>query len=131
MGLIKEPPTGLASGNDLDNLPDDLPTDTNPAQIHFAGKTLLVMDNPPVKGEYIKVELTLRCKGQGDELLADDEVAYHRKMVLIGAKVTTDPYKPTPPPAMLNADGTVNLDAVADPDDAEDLETQDDDADDE
>lgn len=125
MPLIKDKPADLKPQNDLDNLPDDLPTDTNPAQIHFAGKTLLVMDNPPVKGEYIKVELTLRCKGQGDELLADDEVAYHRKMVLIGAKVTTDPYKPTPPPAMLNADGTVNPDAVADPDDAEELPAED------
>lgn len=126
MALVKDKPAGTPSSNDLDNV--DVPElGDNPAQIHFAGKTLLVMDNPPVKGEYIKVELTLRCKGQGDELLADDEVAYHRKMVLIGAKVTTEPYKPAPPPAMLNADGTVNPDAVADPDDAEDLETQDDD----
>lgn len=128
MALVKDKPAEIKPENDLDNVDvPDLGT-THAAQIHFAGKTLLVMDNPPVKGEFIKLELTLRCKGQGDELLADDEIAYHRKMVLIGAKVTTEPYKPSLPPAMLNDDGTVNPDAVADPDSAEDLPAEDPDA---
>ncbi|MEE3066528.1 MAG: hypothetical protein VYA67_21735 [Actinomycetota bacterium] len=125
MTLVKDKPADTPTSNDLDNVevPD---LSSTPAQIKLAGKTLLVMDKPPVKGEFIKVELTLKCKGDGSDLLDGDELVYYRRCVLIGAKVTTEPYKPAPPPAMLNADGTVNPDAVADPDDAEDLDTEDD-----
>lgn len=125
MGIVKDKPAELKPENDLDNV--EVPDLGNtPAQIRLGGKTLLVMDKPPVKGEFVKVELILKCKGDGSELLEGDEIVYSRTMSLIGAKVTTDPYKPKPEPALLNPDGTTNPDAIANPADVEDLDTQDD-----
>lgn len=133
--LITEQPPELKPENDLDNIDAD-ELGPVPAQLKLAGKTLLVMDIPPVKGEFVKVELTLKCKGDGSDLLEGDELVYFRKCVLVAAKVTTQPYKPQPEPkpepeaGLLNADGTTNPDArPGDPDDVDDLDTEDEDED--
>lgn len=100
MGIVTEKPTGLApTPNDLDNIPDDL-LGPHPATIRMSGKDMLVMDRPPEMGEFVKMEVTMRCKNDGRTLLADGEIEHYRVMAFVAAKVTTEPYKveDTPPP---------------------------------
>ena len=101
MTLVTEKPEGLpAEPNDLDNIdvPDAPPV---PASIFLSGRALLVMDTPPEPGEFVKIEVTLRCREYAGRLLDGGEYSYRRIMDFISARVTTEPFTPvdnTPPP---------------------------------
>jgi hypothetical protein len=95
MALITDKPKDVPTTNALDGLPDDL-LGPVPARIEMSGKTLLILDNPPDPGEYLKVEITLRCKDEGKELLDNGELVHYRKTKFIAAKITAAPYKPEP-----------------------------------
>lgn len=101
MALITENPGGLPpEENTLRDLPDDL-LGPAPATIRMSGKDMLVMDKPPEMGEFVKMEVTMRCKNDGRTLLADGGIEHYRVMSFVAAKVTTEPYKvedTTPPP---------------------------------
>jgi hypothetical protein len=141
MAIVTDQPADLKTTNALDNIPDDDLLGPVPAQLHFSGKTLLVMEKPPVKGEFVKVELTLRCKGDGTDLLDGDELVHYRKMAFVSAKVTAEAYKPNPAepatddpaaPAMFDHGGNTNPDAIADEEadeEADELEPDDDETD--
>lgn len=112
MSLITDKPKGLDTSNDLDQIPADA-LGPVPAVIRLSGKDLLVMDEPPELGEFVKMEITMRCKDDGHTLLADGEIGHYRVMSFVGAKVTTEPYKPEPEPepepdpAMIGEDGSI------------------------
>jgi hypothetical protein len=101
MTLVTEKPEGLPTEpNDLDNIdvPDAPP---EPANLLLGNQVLLCMDAPPEPGQYVKLEVTLRTRKDGRELLADGTYVHFRAMSFISAKVTADPFKPvddTPPP---------------------------------
>lgn len=102
MSLITQKPDGLPpEENALRNIPDDL-LGPHPAVVQAFGKDLLKMDKPPEPGELLKIEITLRCKDEGRELLDSGDFKYYRKCKSLGANVTVEPYKPeaepTPPP---------------------------------
>lgn len=102
MALITENPGGLPpEENTLRDIPDDL-LGPHPAVVQAFGKDLLKMDKPPEPGELLKIEITLRCKDEGRELLDSGDFKYYRKCKSLGANVTVEPYKPaaepTPPP---------------------------------
>lgn len=69
-----------------------------PAVVRLSGKDLLVMDTPPDIGEFVKMEITMRCKDDGRTLLADGEIGHYRVMSFVAAKVTAKPWKPEPEP---------------------------------
>lgn len=98
MPVISNKPADLTPKNDLDNIPDDL-LGPVPARIEMSGKTLLVMEEPPQPGEFFKLEVTLRCKDEGRELLADGDYEHYRKTAFISAELTVPPFKPEPEPA--------------------------------
>jgi hypothetical protein len=113
MSLITGKPGDLVpTPNDLDSIPDDL-LGPHPANIRMSGKDLLVMDAPPDIGEFVKMEITMRCKDDGRTLLADGGIGHYRVMSFVAAKVTTDPYKPEPEsgddgqPGLLDANGQI------------------------
>ena len=118
MAIITDKPEGLPGmPNDLDQIPDDLLA-TPPAQVMFGNQVLDVMDTPPEPGEFLKVELTLRCRADGREMLDGGEMVHVRRMKFIAARVTTKPYKPAedePPPAMFTDGGEVTPEAVGEP----------------
>lgn len=117
MGIVTEMPNGTPTTNALDVIPEDLLGGPVPARIEMSGKTLLVLDRPPTPGEYLKVEITLQCKGEGFDVLADGTNQHYRKTRLIGATLTTEPYAPEPesPPvpdddqdALIGRDGEIS-----------------------
>ncbi|MHA7703436.1 hypothetical protein ACX9NE_26965 [Mycobacterium sp. ML4] len=122
MPIIKDMPADIPTTNALASIPDDL-LGPAPATIRMSGKDMLVMDRPPEMGEFVKMEVTMRCKNDGRTLLADGGIEHYRVMTFVAAKVTTEPYKPepedTPPPnddpAMFDEDGNI-------PDDGDELE---------
>lgn len=118
MAMITYKPEGLPGiENALDQIPDDL-FDKPPAQVMLGQQVLDVMEKPPEPGEFIKVELTLRCRGDGREMLDGGEFVHVRRMKMVAARVTALPYKPTepdPPPAMFTDGGEVSPEAVEDP----------------
>lgn len=120
--LIKDKPAGIKTENDLDNIPEDQ-LGPVPAVIRLSGKDLLVMDSPPEMGEFVKMEITMRCKDDGRTLLADGEIGHYRVMSFVSAKVTAEPYKPEPEsepepdPSLIDTDGEVNPDAIDDEND--------------
>lgn len=127
MSLIDEKPAGLASGNALDQIPDDLLT-TPPAQVRYGSKVIEVMDKPPEPGEFMKAEITFKCRDDGRTRLDDGTYVYYRKMDFVSAKVTVEPYVPKMDDA--SEDGRPSLFDAGDPagddedgEDAEDLET--------
>ena len=95
MPVIKDKPADLPPENDLENLPDDL-LGPVPAVIRMSGKDLTIMDKPPEMGEFVKMEITMRCKKSERELLADGGIGHYRVMLFVAAKVTTEAYKPDP-----------------------------------
>lgn len=115
MALVTDKPEELRAQNDLDNIPQEA-LGPVPARLEMSGKTLLVMDEPPAPGDFLKVELTLKCKSDGRELLEGGEFVHFRKTALIAAKVTAEPYKPEPEPepepdpAMIGEDGSIPAD---------------------
>lgn len=122
MSLIDTKPADLKPQNDLDNIPDD-ELGTAPAVIRMSGKDLLVMDKPPAPGDFVKMEITMRCKDDGRTLLADGELGHYRVMNFVAAKVTAEPYRPEPEPepepdpAMIGEDGSIPADDEGDIDD--------------
>lgn len=127
MSLITQKPAELRPENDLDKIADDL-LGPAPATIRMSGKDMLVMDKPPEMGEFVKMEVTMRCKNDGRTLLADGGIEHYRVMSFVAAKVTTEPYKPEPEdapppnddPAMIDEHGNI-------PDDEPEDETEPDD----
>lgn len=122
MSLITDKPADVGPQNDLDNVPDD-ELGTAPAVIRLSGKDLLVMDVPPNMGDFVKMEITMRCKDDGRTLLADGEIGHYRVMSFVAAKVTAEPYRPEPEPepepdpAMISEDGSIPADDdIDDPD---------------
>lgn len=117
MSPTKTKPVGLPSGNDLDAIPEDL-LGPAPANLHLGALVLLTMENPPERGQYVKMEVTLRTRKDGRTLLDDGTYVHFRNMSFISAKVTSDPYKPandSPPvpddqAAMIGRDGEINDD---------------------
>ncbi len=116
MALITENPGGLPpEENTLRDIPDDL-LGPAPATIRMSGKDMLVMTKPPEMGEFVKLEVTMRCKNDGRTLLADGGIEHYRVMTFVAAKVTTEPYKPEPEdvpppdddPAMFDRDGNIS-----------------------
>lgn len=126
MPIIKDMPADIPTTNALASIPDDL-LGPAPATIRMSGKDMLVMDRPPEMGEFVKMEVTMRCKNDGRTLLADGGIEHYRVMSFVAAKVTTEPYKvedtPPPPeddenaPPMFGRDGQI-------PDDAPEDETE-------
>lgn len=114
MSLITQKPAELRPENDLDKIADDL-LGPAPATIRMSGKDMLVMDKPPEMGEFVKMEVTMRCKNDGRTLLADGGIEHYRVMTFVAAKVTTEPYKPEPEdapppnddPAMIDEHGNI------------------------
>lgn len=85
MTLITNKPVGLASGNDLDSIPDDLlGGPPPPAEIRLAGKTLTVLENPPAGGEDVVLLVRLKVRAAGVDFNDDgnEEVPY-RSMKLV------------------------------------------------
>ncbi|OIN80754.1 hypothetical protein [Mycobacterium malmoense] len=97
MSLVTDKPQDIPTGNDIDNIPHDL-LGPQPAVIRMSGKDLLVMETPPDIGDFVKIEITMRCKDDGRTLLSDGEIGHYRIMSFVTAKVTTEPYKPEPEP---------------------------------
>lgn len=97
MAEVKTQPAGIPTTNTLNGIPDDL-LGPVAAVIRLSGKNLLTMDTPPEMGEFVKMEITMRCKDDGRTLLADGGIGHYRVMSFIGAKVTAEPYKPEPEP---------------------------------
>lgn len=93
MSLITQKPAELRPENDLDRIADDL-LGPHPATIRMSGKDMLVMEVPPEIGEFVKMEVTMRCKDDGRTLLADGGIGHYRVMSFVAAKVTAEPYKP-------------------------------------
>lgn len=114
MPIIKDMPADIPTTNALASIPDDL-LGPAPATIRMSGKDMLVMDRPPEMGEFVKMEITMRCKNDGRTLLADGGIEHYRVMTFVAAKVTTEPYKPEPEdtplpnddPAMFDRDGNI------------------------
>lgn len=118
MGHITDKPSGLApTPNDLDQLPDDL-LGPHPAAVRLGNTNLFTMDNPPLPGQTMKVELSLYHKRGGYELVGaapNKEMSYYCGMVLVGHNITVQPYTaateqdpgPEPDPAMLNEKGQI------------------------
>lgn len=114
MALVTDMPADTPTTNALASIPDDL-LGPAPATIRMSGKDMLVMDKPPEMGEFVKMEVTMRCKNDGRTLLADGGIEHYRVMTFVAAKVTTEPYKPeaedTPPPnddpAMIDEHGNI------------------------
>lgn len=127
MTLITDKPEGLPSGNDLDDIPDDILGLTPPAAIRLGNRNLLVMDKPPVKGEFIKLEITLQHKGAGFDVVGEDEMSHYCKMRFVAAKVVAEPYTPAPE-SEPEPDPSLFDHAADDPDDddADDSEAADD-----
>lgn len=121
MSLITQKPAELRPENDLDKIADDL-LGPAPATIRMSGKDMLVMDKPPEMGEFVKMEVTMRCKNDGRTLLADGGIEHYRVMTFVAAKVTTEPYKSEPEdvpppdddPAMFDRDGNIPADEPED-----------------
>lgn len=95
MALVTEQPADLKTTNILAYIPDDV-LGPAPATIRMSGKELLVMDTPPEIGEFVKMEITMRCKDDGRTLLADGGISHYRVMSFVAAKVTAEAYKPDP-----------------------------------
>lgn len=114
MPIIKDMPADIPTTNALASIPDDL-LGPAPATIRMSGKDMLVMDKPPEMGEFVKMEVTMRCKNDGRTLLADGGIEHYRVMTFVAAKVTTEPYKPEPEdapppnddPAMFDEHGNI------------------------
>lgn len=121
MPIIKDMPADIPTTNALASIPDDL-LGPAPATIRMSGKDMLVMDKPPEMGEFVKMEVTMRCKNDGRTLLADGGIEHYRVMSFVAAKVTTEPYKPEPEdapppnddPAMIDENGQIPDDAPDD-----------------
>jgi hypothetical protein len=97
MALITDIPADVPGTNALDDIPDELiGAGPAPAAVELAGKTLLVMDEPPNIGDFVKIEITLKCREDGRKALESGELVHFRRTNLIAAKVTTQPYKPEP-----------------------------------
>lgn len=115
MALVDTKPADIKPQNDLDNIPHEA-LGSVPAVIRLSGKDLLVMDEPPELGQFVKMEVTMRCKDDGHTLLADGEIGHYRVMSFVAAKVTADPYtpepepEPEPDPAMIGEDGSIPAD---------------------
>lgn len=93
MGIVTEMPADTPTTNALASIPDDL-LGPHPATIRMSGKDMLVMEVPPEIGEFVKMEVTMRCKDDGRTLLADGGIGHYRVMSFVAAKVTAEPYKP-------------------------------------
>lgn len=125
MSLIKDAPQDLPTTDALADIPDDL-LGPVPAVIRLSGKDLLVMESPPNIGDFVKMEITMRCKDDGRTLLADGEIGHYRVMSFVAAKVTADPYKPEPEPepepepGLLDEAMNINPDAISAEDQEED-----------
>lgn len=127
MPIIKDMPADIPTTNALASIPDDL-LGPAPATIRMSGKDMLVMDKPPEIGEFVKMEVTMRCKDDGRTLLADGGIGHYRVMSFVAAKVTAEPYKPeaepsdAPPedPGMFDENGQIPDDEPEDqtPDDS-------------
>ena len=115
MTIIKDAPVDLPTTNVIAYIPDDV-LGPAPATIRMSGKELLVMDVPPEIGEFVKMEITMRCKDDGRTLLADGGISHYRVMSFVAAKLTVEPYKPEPEaeapqqetdPTMFGEDGQI------------------------
>lgn len=120
MGIVKSKPADIKPENDLNAIPDDL-LGPIPAVVQAFGKDLLIMDKPPEPGQLLKIEITLRCKDIGKELLDGGDFKHYRKCKSLGAKVTTEPYmpevepEPEPEPGLLDEAGRIPEDNEGEP----------------
>lgn len=114
MALIDEKPADLPSGNDLDNIPDDL-LQTPPAYLTFGG-TPAPLEEPPAQGDVKTYLVRARCTAEhGPIERKDGELRYTRTMLI---QAIWEPGQ-TPPatddqPALLGQDGEINEDATPD-----------------
>ena len=128
MALVKDKPQDIPTGNDLDDV--DINPDTGlsiDAYVSF-GSSPKALPNPPKDGDVVIYMVKAECTGEKKKRRKDGELRFTREMDILavwkpGEKepVTDDQ------PGLLNPDGTVNPDTQpGDPDDAEDLPTNDD-----
>lgn len=116
MAHITKKPSGLRSGNDLDDISDDLLAPF-PQMLRLSGRDLFIIDVPLQAGDWIKCEFTMEA---GDLLVKapdKDGAKTHdvRLLKYVTAKLSVAPYKP----AMMDRDGKSTLDnEPADSDDA-------------
>jgi hypothetical protein len=113
MALNTTLPGGLKSGNDLDNIPDDLlGGPPPPADIQLAGKTLTTLASPPAPGETVVLNIRLRVYdvgiAYGDN--GEGEPSHYRKTKLVSCWI---PGQPEPLPAKSKAEEDAEAEAAA------------------
>lgn len=94
MAEIKEKPTGLASTNALDNLPDDL-LDTPPAYYSF-GQTPAPMEDPAGIDDWDIFVIRARCVGMSQSERSGGEMRHGRKMQIQWCIKKGQPEPPDP-----------------------------------
>jgi hypothetical protein len=78
MGIITEQPTGLDSGNDLDDI--EIPSDTpTPAYLSF-GTSPSPVEEPPEIDEVRTYIIRARCTGKTETERTDGEMRHGRKL---------------------------------------------------
>ncbi|SBS73861.1 conserved hypothetical protein [uncultured Mycobacterium sp.] len=115
MAEVTEKPDGLKSGNDLDNIPDDLlGGPPPPADIMLAGKILTTLASPPGPGETVELHIRVRVYDTGTAYgdNGEGEPSPYRKTKLVSCWL---PGQPEPEPVKSKAE----LDAEAEAEAAE------------
>lgn len=124
--LVTDKPQDLASGNDLDDLPDDL-LSTPAAYLSF-GTGPCALEDPPEIDEVRTYIVRCRCTGKTEKERTDGEMRHGRQLAIQAVWIPGQqpPSTDDDQPGLLDHDGNIDPDAIADEQDDDEQDHDDD-----